>query len=261
MTPTQLARAWYLDALTPPNLDLIAELLAPDAVVVYAFGPRLRGHEGAHAYVGSVHDSFSDLRMEVLREAEVGDVAYLDVRVRSRHTSHFIGVEASGKEMDVVVFARVEARDGQIVSIHESTDVPSLRAALAGNDKPTPLPAPTEVPRLVATLRSTNWDVSRRFFHRLGFEVTFEWRHAPGFPVYAGLFGHGVVLHVSEHSGDCEPGSLIRVRVEDVDAVREVAVEAGVEMAPPISQPWQNREATVRDPDGNRILFFTPIVP
>ncbi|MGA4941139.1 MULTISPECIES: glyoxalase superfamily protein [Streptomyces] len=61
----------------------------------------------------------------------------------------------------------------------------------------------------------------------------------------------GVRLFLSEHTGDARPGTLVHLRVRDVDAV---ASEFGVRVE---DAPWA-REVELRDPDGNRLRIGTP---
>jgi len=84
------------------------------------------------------------------------------------------------------------------------------------------------------------------WYGRLGFEVEGEHRFAPGLPLYLFLHRNGASLHLSEHTGDARPGTLVYLRVDDVDAI---AAEFGVGVA---DQPW-GREIKLTDPDGNRL--------
>ena len=54
------------------------------------------------------------------------------------------------------------------------------------------------------------------------------------------------MLHLSEHTGDATPGTLVYLYVDDLDAV---AAEFGVAVT---TQPWA-REVGLTDPDGNRL--------
>ena len=85
------------------------------------------------------------------------------------------------------------------------------------------------------------------WYERLGFAVVGEHRFAPDLPLYLFLRrGDDVWLHLSEHTGDATPGTLVYLYVDDVDAV---SAEFGV---PVSTQPWA-REVELADPDGNRL--------
>lgn len=57
-------------------------------------------------------------------------------------------------------------------------------------------------------------------------------------------------MHLSEHTGDATPNTLVYLWVDDVDAVAE---EFRVEV---VEQLWA-REVALTDPDGNRLRVAT----
>lgn len=98
--------------------------------------------------------------------------------------------------------------------------------------------------RVIDASKTAEW------YARLGFTVTGEHRFAPGMPLYMFLERNGVELHLSEHTGDARPGTLVYFWVDDVDALAaELEVEIEV-------QPWA-REIKLMDPDGNRLRIAT----
>ena len=105
----------------------------------------------------------------------------------------------------------------------------------------------------VPVLRVSAAEASVDWYQRLGFTV--EWRHhvEPGLPLYLGKRrGDTARLHLSEHTGDARPGTLVYLYVPDVDAV------AGACGVTQIDQmPW-GRDFEVMDPDGNRIRVGSP---
>ncbi len=90
------------------------------------------------------------------------------------------------------------------------------------------------------------------WYARLGFAEQWEHRFEPGLPAFVEVARGPVRLFLSEHQGDARPGTLIYLRVRDIDAV---AAEFGV---PPVSAPWA-REIELQDPDGNRLRVGTPV--
>lgn len=88
------------------------------------------------------------------------------------------------------------------------------------------------------------------WYARLGFRRQWEHRFGPGLPVFTEVARGRVRLFLSEHRGDARPGTLVYLRVHDVDAV---AAEFG---AVPEDAPW-GREVELRDPDGNRLRVGT----
>ncbi len=103
---------------------------------------------------------------------------------------------------------------------------------------------------MVPIFRVTDAAATARWYARMGFEVVGEHRFAPELPLYLFLDRNGVELHLSEHTGDATPGTLVYFWVDDVDAI---AREFGVEVS---EQPWA-REISLTDPDGNRLRVAT----
>lgn len=101
-------------------------------------------------------------------------------------------------------------------------------------------------------LRVADAEASARRYSQLGFAV--EWRHQfePGFPLYLGLRQDQNWLHLSEHTGDAQPDTLLYLYVPDIDAVAQMLGVAGID-----DMPW-GRDIEVRDPDGNRLRIGTP---
>ena len=96
-------------------------------------------------------------------------------------------------------------------------------------------------------LRVADGHAAAEWYARLGFTVTGEHRFAPDLPLYLFLQrGDNVFVHLSEHTGDARPGTLVYLYVEDLGAVAD---EFGVRVR---TQPW-GREVELTDPDGNRL--------
>jgi uncharacterized glyoxalase superfamily protein PhnB len=89
--------------------------------------------------------------------------------------------------------------------------------------------------------------------------MTLDWEHRFGanFPVYMQVSRDSLVLHLSEHSGDCTPGSKVFVNTDKLDSLyNEIASRDYKYNRPEISiAPWGDRIFEVVDPFSNRILF------
>jgi catechol 2,3-dioxygenase-like lactoylglutathione lyase family enzyme len=99
--------------------------------------------------------------------------------------------------------------------------------------------------RVADAARSVEW------YGRLGFEQVFEHRFAPGLPAYVGIRRDDAQIHLSEHTGDASPESLVYVWV---DAVDPLAALFGAEID---EMPW-GRDFEIADPDGNRLRIAEP---
>jgi catechol 2,3-dioxygenase-like lactoylglutathione lyase family enzyme len=103
----------------------------------------------------------------------------------------------------------------------------------------------------IPILHVTDAAAAVAWYERLGFTKEWEHRFEPGFPAFVSVARGQVRLFLSEHKGDARPGTLVYLRVRDVDAI---AAEFGVTVE---EAPWA-REIAIRDPDGNRLRIGTP---
>lgn len=112
----------------------------------------------------------------------------------------------------------------------------------------------------VPIFRSFDEGATRAFYlDFLGFEVEFEHRFAPDLPLYLSVRSGNCIIHLSEHHGDATPGGAIRIEVEDVHAFARVLNEKRYKHARPgvQRQDWGDDEMIVKDPSGNRLVFYT----
>jgi hypothetical protein len=91
----------------------------------------------------------------------------------------------------------------------------------------------------------------------LGFGVDWEHRFADDAPLYMQVSRGGLVLHLSEHHGDCCPGSAVFVRMTGLDELhREITARRYRFMRPGIHRtPWNARMMEVINPFNNRLRF------
>ncbi|GII93426.1 glyoxalase superfamily protein [Sinosporangium siamense] len=89
------------------------------------------------------------------------------------------------------------------------------------------------------------------WYERLGFTKQWEHRFQPDFPAFVEVARGDMRIYLSEHKGDARPGTLIYLKVRDVDAI---AAEFGVDVQ---EVPWA-REIEIQDPDSNRLRVATP---
>lgn len=91
----------------------------------------------------------------------------------------------------------------------------------------------------------------------LGLHIDWEHRFAADYPLYAQVSRDNLVLHLSEHSGDCTPGSKVFIHVDDVDTLfADMSSKDYPYCKPAIeTMPWGDRAFTVTDPFSNKLLF------
>lgn len=92
----------------------------------------------------------------------------------------------------------------------------------------------------------------------LGFRVDWQHRFGDNFPLYLQVSRDGCILHLSEHHGDCSPGSAVRIETEAIDDLhKELHARDYKYMKPHVEEAaWGDRVMSVLDPFGNRLTFF-----
>lgn len=108
-------------------------------------------------------------------------------------------------------------------------------------------------------LRSFDAEKARELYvDFLGFEVEFEHRLGPKFPLYMGLALSACRVHLTEHHGDACPGAHVRIQLDDIRRFLEVLQAKDYMHAKPggpEATPWGTLEAAITDPFGNRLTF------
>jgi uncharacterized glyoxalase superfamily protein PhnB len=120
------------------------------------------------------------------------------------------------------------------------------------------------VGRITPILRMFDESKAREFYVGfLGFTIDWEHRFAPDAPLYMQVSKDDCVLHLSEHHGDCSPGSAMRIETEDLDAYHaELTAKQYKYYRPAVElMPWGTRDMSVKDPFGNRLTFTTATRP
>lgn len=111
-------------------------------------------------------------------------------------------------------------------------------------------------------LRILDYDQAVAFYvGALGFEIEFEWRHEPGFPVYVGIRRGTLYAHLSEHEGSGPPGQGrgMTLSVDDADAWYQRLKQKGVVFERELqTEPWGLKDFVVNDPFGNTIVVSSP---
>jgi catechol 2,3-dioxygenase-like lactoylglutathione lyase family enzyme len=115
-----------------------------------------------------------------------------------------------------------------------------------------------EVLQTIPILRMFSLEKAKEFYvDFLGFQVDWEHRFDPDSPVYLQVSRGKCVLHLSEHHGDCCPGSTVFVRLTGIDEYhRELTAKGYKYYRPGVERaPWGAKCMEVIDPFGNRLRF------
>jgi uncharacterized glyoxalase superfamily protein PhnB len=106
--------------------------------------------------------------------------------------------------------------------------------------------------------RSFDVHKAREFYIAyLGFSVDWEHRFADGSPLYLQISLGSCRLHLSEHHGDCTPGSSVRIQVTGIDEYCRILNEKPYTFYNPNVEemPWGTRDMKILDPFGNCLIF------
>lgn len=111
--------------------------------------------------------------------------------------------------------------------------------------------------RIVPVLRIFDEAKARDFyFDFLEFKCDWEHRFEPGTPLYMQISNGDCKIQLSEHYGDCTPGSAIRIQVDDAKALQKYLLSKKYKFARPgFDEEWN--QVSITDPFGNRLHFFT----
>jgi uncharacterized glyoxalase superfamily protein PhnB len=91
----------------------------------------------------------------------------------------------------------------------------------------------------------------------LGFTIDWEHRFTEDLPIYMQISRGSLVLHLSEHHGDCCPGAKIFIEMTGLDAFyQDISAKNYKFLNPGIEETFYNaRCMQVIDPFGNRLAF------
>lgn len=113
--------------------------------------------------------------------------------------------------------------------------------------------------QVVPALRITDYARSKAFYTEgLGFQIDWEHRFEPHFPVFMQVTREGMTIYLSEHTGDCRVGGLVHFFIPDVDAWYAEFQGKGVPVKEAPNEGIEGlRMMTVVDPDGNQLRICT----
>lgn len=115
-----------------------------------------------------------------------------------------------------------------------------------------------EFTKVIPMLRIFNVEKARDFYlHFLGFRLDWENDGDGRGPMYMQVSRGDLVLHLTEHYGDCTPGSNVFVTMKGIEEFhRDVRSRRYKYMRPGLRKtPWNATVMEVIDPFGNRIRF------
>ena len=112
------------------------------------------------------------------------------------------------------------------------------------------------IKRVVPVLRIFDVAKAKAFYvDLLGFQIDWEHRFEPGYPLYMQISRDGVRLHLSEHHGDGTPGQVVFIDITGLDAFHaELQAKGSHAQIEPGPSP-NMRVLNLWDPFGGRLRF------
>ncbi len=114
-----------------------------------------------------------------------------------------------------------------------------------------------EIQQVIPVLRIFDVEKAKEFYVGfLGFEVVWEHRFDDTAPVSMHVSRGGCVLHLTEHHGDCCPGSKVFLRVRGLEEYhKEISAKNYGYNRPGLERASKSKSVQVTDPFGNRVRF------
>ena len=116
--------------------------------------------------------------------------------------------------------------------------------------------------QVIPVIRILDVEKAKEFYLGwLGFTMDWEHRFGENFPLYCQVSKAGLQLHLTEHYGDCIPGSCVRIFWKDVRTWQKELREKDYRYYKPglQSKEWGTIELSLLDPFGNHLIFFEPV--
>ncbi|MBE9466212.1 glyoxalase superfamily protein [Dyadobacter subterraneus] len=91
----------------------------------------------------------------------------------------------------------------------------------------------------------------------LGFTIDWTHQFETNFPLYIQVSKEGIVLHLTEHHGDCTPGGKVFIDCVGLTEYHAELIEKNYRFNRPGLEeaPWNAITMEVSDPFGNKLLF------
>lgn len=112
--------------------------------------------------------------------------------------------------------------------------------------------------KIIPVLRIFDYDKAVEFYVKwLGFTIDWEHRFEDNTPIYMQVSMGGIILHLSEHHGDCSPGANVFIECEGLKAYHETLIAKKYKYnRPGLEETFYGTWAvTVNDPFYNKIIF------
>jgi uncharacterized glyoxalase superfamily protein PhnB len=112
--------------------------------------------------------------------------------------------------------------------------------------------------KIIPVLRMLDVSKAKEFYiDWLGFSVDWEHRFGENFPLYMQISGNGIVLHLSEHYGDCIPGAKVIIQLDELEKFHQQLTAKDYRYYKPGIEEteWGTKDMNLTDPFGNKLVF------
>lgn len=131
-----LARRLYDEAINGYNLDLLDEVMADDFVEHEALPGMSTDREAPKQLFAMVHAAFPDFRMIVEDMIAEDDKVVARLRLLGTHKGEFMGVPATGNEIDIAAIDILQFRGDHIIAHWGVTDMGAMMEQMGAGGPP-----------------------------------------------------------------------------------------------------------------------------
>lgn len=112
--------------------------------------------------------------------------------------------------------------------------------------------------KVIPVLRIFDYSKAVEFYIKwLGFNIDWEHRFEENLPIYMQVSQEYIVLHLTEHHGDCCPGAKVFIECSNLRQYQQYLIDKDYKFNKPglENAPWNALCMEVTDPFGNKLLF------
>lgn len=127
---------FYAQVINAGNLDLIDELLADEFVEYEEFPEMSHDREGVKKIFGMFRAAFPDLTFTPESLIAEGDLVAARVTIRGTHQGEFMGIPATGRQIELQAMDFVQFADGKGTAHWGVSDMMRLMQQLGATPEP-----------------------------------------------------------------------------------------------------------------------------
>jgi len=134
-TAGELGRLWFEVVWNRGRRGAIAELLSPN-VVIHDAGEDSVGIEPYLLFFDRMHDTFSDIHIDVEEILSEYDKAYIRWTCRAKHTGFGFSIPPTGAEVRITGLSVIHVEEGQVVEAWQNWDMLGMMEQIKGHSAP-----------------------------------------------------------------------------------------------------------------------------